>query len=82
MYIPVYESNAPEQEYALRLINEDDRTKLCIVDKKTGVPIPNGRLAFFNSRGELTLYYGVDRRLALALGIAIHIDKNQIVVDA
>ena len=82
MYIPIYEPEKQEQKYALRLLVEDDRTKLCIVNKETGKSIPKGQLAFFNNKGELTLYYGVDRRLALALGIAIHPDKDQIVVDA
>ena len=81
MYIPIYEPNAPEQEYALRLLVENNKTRLCIVDKETGELVHNGRLVFFNEDGCLERNYAVNKEAAEALGIQLAEDGTVAIGD-
>lgn len=79
MNIPIYE-NRFKEEFALRLIDEDGITTLCIVNKATGVMITSGRLLSFTEKGHVTLAYAVNRDAAASLGIPLD-DDLRVIID-
>ena len=71
MPIPVYEPKPKTEEYALRLISEDDVPTLCIVDKATGKMVDCGRLCYITRDGRLGRTAAVNETAAAALGIQL-----------
>lgn len=71
--IPIYEPTTPKPtEYALRLVkNDSGDPKLIIVDKATGVEIPEGNVVKIEPGGKLYRYGGINPYAAEALGIEL-----------
>ena len=79
MYVPIYEPITQEPKYALRLINEDDETVLCIVNAKTGEMVSRGRLIFLRNDGTFGFCPAVNAAAAAALGIKLDTTSHVIV---
>ena len=75
MYIPIYEQQPKTEEYARRLINENDMPILCIVNKATGIMVERGRLCYIDEDGYLRRSNYVNARAAEDLGIVLNDDR-------
>ena len=76
----IWKDSKTEPEYFLRLIEEDGKPTLVMVDT-AGDKVLGGVLALINSNGYLVLPNNINNNVARAMGIALDENRRVIIHD-